>query len=524
MLGRLFDHRRFNGCVSAPQPVQICHLVRTFGVIGGPPERRIIHGPWRAWQRLEITESALYIRWQGDIASHWTEPPTIPQATDLTPTIYFAIEESLRELDSRLLLAGIAAERGIAPIIGQQWLLTENLRHLPPGIVVFKGNNTIQHDYMRIARRHGHLVASIEEEALGVAKASQILRLYDHDVDRTCQLFLAQGEFHRQVLVERFPNVVERISVVGNPRMDFLRPEFLKLADADRDAVKDKYGPFVLINTNISDINSALGDVLASYDMCVRTRYITAGDPAGERDFAELLEWEHANAQEIARFMRNIRADRPETTIIIRPHPSERVETWQEAFAGVERVHVVRGGAHLPWTLASDILVHTGCTTGMEAFVAGRTAVSLCPGSYQWHDCMVSNRVNQTFACHRDAARFVIRYLERPGAADDRHPEFESVLDHHVAATKGRLAAERVVDALQTCIPSALKTPDFPLKRGPGFKNRRQGSVDQSRKIETSLDDVNARFARIRRTLARFGDQRVIEFGEAMFQVGLVPR
>lgn len=452
-------------------------------------------------------------------APRWTEPPTIPQATDLTPTIYFAIEESLRELDSRLLLAGIAAERDIATIIGQQWLLTENLRHLPPGIVVFKGNNTIQHGYMKIARRYNHFVASIEEEALGVAKASQILRLYDQGVDQTCQLFLVQGEFQRQALIGHFPSVAERVVVVGNPRMDFLRPQFLALVQIDSDAIRDQYGAFILINTNIADINSALGDALASYDMCVRTRYITAGDPVGEQDFEDLLAWEHANAREIAKFVRRIREDRPETTVVIRPHPSERIQTWQEAFAGVERVQVVGGGSHLPWTLACDLLVHTGCTTGMEAFVAGRTAISLCPGSYQWHDCMVSNRVNQTFDSYLECAHFAIGHLERTGTCGDRRAEFESVLDHHVAAATGRMAAERMIDALQALIPVSSTPPSFSLETRSGFMSRRQGTVDRSRKITETLTDVQARFDSIGRTLGRFQDQRVVELGQSLYQI-----
>lgn len=444
----------------------------------------------------------------------------MPQAAGLTPTIYFAIEESHRELDSRLLMAGLAAERGIATIIGQQWLLTANMKHLPRGIFVFKGNNKSQHEIMKIARRNGHLVASIEEEALGVALAGQILRLYDQGVDQTCHVFFAQGEFHRRALLSQFPNAAERIIVVGNPRMDFLRPEFLELVRADCDAIKNRFGSFVLINTNIADINSGMGDALASYEMCVRTRYIIEGDPAGEQDFSELMDWEYANAREVTLLVRSLQVTCPETTIVIRPHPSEHIETWQKAFASLERVHVERGGPHLPWTLACDILVHTGCTTGMEAFVAGQTAISLCPGSYQWHDCLVSNRVNRTFPSHGEAARFVTEHLERRTPASDRRAEFENVLDHHVFATKESLAADRVIDALMKFIPSQSTRQSFPMQTRPGFTKRRQISVAQALKINISLEDVRMRFATIGRSINRFHDQQVIELGHAIFQVG----
>jgi surface carbohydrate biosynthesis protein len=429
-----------------------------------------------------------------------------------------AIEESTRELESRLLVAGIAVEHGIAAIIGQQWLLTENLPYLPPGIVLFKGNNTIQHGFMKAARRHGHLVASIEEEALGVARASQILRLYDHDVERTCHLFLAQGEFHRETLVGRYPGAAERIVVVGNPRMDFLRPAFLKALEPHCAEIRSSHGPFVLINTNVADINAGRGDALASYEMCVKTNYIVENDPRGEQDFRDLLTWEHANTREVVRLVRRLR-DRSSVTIVIRPHPSERLETWREAFGGRPGIRVVRDGAHLPWTLASEILVHTGCTTGMEAFVAGHAAISLCPGQSQWHDCMVSNRVNPNFATFADAAQFVSDHLARRDPMADRRPHLEAELGRHVAATTGPLSAERLVAALLDYLPTTPMRPAAPVRPKAGFKSRRQGASQEAVKITDTLDDVRARFAEIGRTLDRFGDQRVTELGQSLYQI-----
>jgi hypothetical protein len=218
--------------------------------------------------------------------------------------------------------------------------------------------------------------------------------------------------------------------------------------------------------------------------------------------------------------VKSLRETRSETTIVLRPHPSERIETWEKAFTGLERVHVERGGSHLPWTLACDILVHTGCTTGMEAFVAGQTAISLCPGSFQWHACLVSNQVNHTFPSHREAARFVIEHQNRRATAPDRRANFQSVLDYHVFMPKESLAADYMIDALQKFIPSLSAKQTFPMQTRAGFVKRRQASVAQELKISTSLDDARMRFATIRQGLNRFHDQQVVELGQAIFQVG----
>ena len=54
-------------------------------------------------------------------------------------------------------------------------------------------------------------------------------------------------------------------------------------------------------------------------------------------------------------------------TIILRPHPSERLASYADRLQNEERVKVLLEGAAAPWILAADLLIHTDCTTGIEA-------------------------------------------------------------------------------------------------------------------------------------------------------------
>ena len=87
--------------------------------------------------------------------------------------LYLRIEETARELASRLLIANYALEQGFEAILAAQRAVWENLQDLQPGIVLFKGNNGAQSLRMRRSKAAGHLVSSLEEEVLRLPTAAR---------------------------------------------------------------------------------------------------------------------------------------------------------------------------------------------------------------------------------------------------------------------------------------------------------------------------------------------------------------
>jgi hypothetical protein len=70
-------------------------------------------------------------------------------------------------------------------------------------------------------------------------------------------------------------------------------------------------------------------------------------------------------------------------TIVLRPHPSENHDTWRE-WAAPYGMRVVYEGTANEWMLASDAILHTGCTTGIESVLLDRPVASFqpIPGHY----------------------------------------------------------------------------------------------------------------------------------------------
>ncbi len=378
--------------------------------------------------------------------------------------LYLLIEEADRELKSRALIAAVAVERGFDVVLLPQWTAWRNWAVLPPGVALFKGNNAAQCVEMREAKRHGHLVASIEEETLGVIGEGEIHRCYAAAIDEVCDIVFANGESQAEVLRARFGALSGSIHVVGNPRVDLLKGAFIGDVHAAAEDLRRRYGDFILINTNFSSINPRDGDTLAYFDTCANVGVLDPRQADDLDDFFTWCAWERTNLAAVGEFVRKAR-ERSPWPLIIRPHPTENLEPWVEIAAGMgDRARVIREGDHLAWTAAARVLVHPGCTTGTEALLLGTPAVSLAVDDNCWHDLYLSNLVNPRADTVDRAMDMVVDLAEGGGAISRSRDACFKNLTRHIATGPEHYSCIAIADILDAArVPhiSADRIPDL---------------------------------------------------------------
>jgi surface carbohydrate biosynthesis protein len=76
------------------------------------------------------------------------------------------VENQVRELDSKILLACIAAQRGFSSYIGSRREIHFNITAFPKGIYLSKSITAASDMMFRIMRNLGHEIAAWDEEAL----------------------------------------------------------------------------------------------------------------------------------------------------------------------------------------------------------------------------------------------------------------------------------------------------------------------------------------------------------------------
>jgi len=375
------------------------------------------------------------------------------------PFLYLPVEVAARELDAKLLITHFAVAAGFEVVIGQKWLMQKNIGRMPPGIMLFKTLTALDAGFMRLARDRGHAIASIDEEIPGLIARNEGLRWVAPASVEACDLIFAVGEEHRQALLWRFPDHGDKYIAVGNPRWDLLRPEFVGSHAEEVSRIRKENGRFLLINTNLGFINSGKGTTEQMVRKLERGGKFDRRLPGDAEFLAQHLRLEHASLEGIKALLPRLADAFPEHKLVLRPHPSEKATTWEAVVQGVPRAEVVRRGSVVPWILASDCLIHTYCTTGVEAFALGKPAICFQPDHAPIIENYLSPRIN-FLAKTVDDVVAQARAVVDAGDPTFAYPaEFRGTFDHSFTAQSGSFAAERIIQQLVERFHVALPRP-----------------------------------------------------------------
>ena len=297
------------------------------------------------------------------------------------PVLLIPVENQVRELDAKLLLACVAAGRGVSSVIGFKRDMEFRIASFPKSIFLSKSLRIGKRKFFPLARKLGHQIIAWDEEALVHLPPDMYYsrRLSAKGMPYLSHLF-AWGEDNRD-LWQQYPFLPEGIPihVVGNPRGDLLRPEIRVYYEAEADRIHNTYGDFILINTNFNHVNAfypaqnlfqPLQEAGAEPEFGQAARGMTRKYAEGFRDHKQAI---FENFQKVIPFLDQAF---PNVNIIVRPHPTENQEIYHRIAASCRKVRVTNEGNVVPWLMSAKVLVHNGCTTGVEAYAMRVPAVS----------------------------------------------------------------------------------------------------------------------------------------------------
>jgi hypothetical protein len=171
-------------------------------------------------------------------------------------------------------------------------------------------------------------------------------------------------------------------------------------------------------------------------------------------------------------------------TIIVRPHPTENQQVYKDIASDCQRVKVTNEGNVVPWLMATDVVIHNGCTTGVEAYMMGVAAVSYRAKIDETYDMgfyrlpnLISHQCFDVDHLQETLGKILKGEL---GAANG--DERQALVKQYLAAQDGPLACERIVDVIENMLRAQ---PDFPA---PSLRNRVQGwSLAAARRLSRHI-------------------------------------
>lgn len=269
----------------------------------------------------------------------------MPLATGL----YFPIETSSREFSGYLLTAVELAGSGVASILGHKGSVNAAMtRSVRPGVVFYKGLSPYYAD-----ERH-YSVAQDPEAGISYLKYGDFFSLRSPGVPSAkSPAYFAFGPNDYEFLSGVWPDS-RAIVPSGSPRVDLWRPTGQTFYAGEANAIRAHYGEPVLF---------------ASSGLTPHERYLAREREVG--DYDEFMAHPFARAAIAA-------AQSLNTTVVVRPHPSESWKAWQAVATQADNLFVDTAFDLAAWSSAAPVVVHPGeSTSAIEFALGGKPAISL---------------------------------------------------------------------------------------------------------------------------------------------------
>jgi surface carbohydrate biosynthesis protein len=303
------------------------------------------------------------------------------------PAVLFPIETLTRELDSKLIMASALAAKGCRAIVGHK----EAMKIIAGASsnVVWQGKSLFsitssKHLADELIRNRSAVMFLHDEGGMHQVKAWPNFVLKTHRIEflrkRNINRVCVWGDRQREVLSSYANELKDAIVVTGTPKFDICLPDYEWVTVAKSDELRDKYGPFILACTRFATAAHSAGQGDPFRRKMNPSLWPDSLDEGGLNDLW-FSKWQR-DVHDFADFVvliKELATNFPQYTVILRPHPSENLTFYQQAFASFKNVIVTRDDSVLPWIRAAKLVVHSNCTTGIEAVFAGRPVLNLLP-------------------------------------------------------------------------------------------------------------------------------------------------
>lgn len=355
--------------------------------------------------------------------------------------LYIPIEIKVREFDAKLLFSLMAAESGFRVILGVQKDLRNKVAWWPKGIYLDKSCAYTKIKWFQYFRKFGHKVVAWDEEGLIIHPDSYLDRRFSGKSFALLEKFFTWGEFHSNVILERYVEGYDKIATVGNPRMDMLRPELRSYYKLNSRKIIEKYGKIILINTSFSFANHIINREVG------KKHFLRNHPEMNEKFIDEWIRYQQSIFQAFAELLPVLRSFFPEHAIVVRPHPAENKKAWRKKTASVENVHVVHEGNVTEWLEAADVMIHSNCTTGVESFLLGIPCIAYQPVSSNHYDTYLPNALSWSAKTKEEIIGIVKKCIDDQGAQVQTEARMKEARKY-VSAIDGQLSCEKIIDHL----------------------------------------------------------------------------
>lgn len=283
----------------------------------------------------------------------------------MQPHIAITVDHPLRDLGGCVLIAEALVAQGARVSLVPMNVMNSEIFALRPDLVLLNYLRTNNEAFVRNLIQANIRYAILDTEGGLYTDLATYTRVFPtaRDVLGHTRVYCSWGKKVSDELVRQQIFSAGQIAITGLPRFD---PYAHKATHHTSDQRKR-----VLINTKVAIANPGNHSVDKELDLYINKMGWKASDVYAMRDTGI------ATIRETLAMANRLARDFPHIDFIIRPHPHERVSTYQEGIEpDLTNLRASLEGSIDEWIPTLTALIHRSCTTAIEATLARVPALS----------------------------------------------------------------------------------------------------------------------------------------------------
>jgi len=359
--------------------------------------------------------------------------------------IFIPMEIKSRELDSRLLLALELVSRKFKVFLGEKIKVNQLIKEYTGAVYFAKSGAKIDKEFFMELKLSEHKIVVLDEEAIiHQNEKAHVKSRLNGDSIALADRFFSWGEYDNSVALKAYPEYREKFLITGNPRMDLLRIDMRQFYEKTTTQINEQFGKYIFIPSSFAMCNhytesgariewrKRLGMISSQEDEEFYQAYVDHF----EKIFRAFLKVIPKLAKVYKKYL-----------FIVRPHPSENRSVWEQSFKEIPNIKVITKGPIAPWLLASEMVIHNGCTTAIETFLLDKPVISYRPFISDKYDLDVPNSISLE-AFNYEELEILISRLLSEGAPEEYTRKAKQILSQYIYSMEGKFAFEKIADSI----------------------------------------------------------------------------
>ena len=377
------------------------------------------------------------------------------------------IETKSREFLSKTLIAYEFVRNGYGVVITNKFGIDGTI--FPKGAYLINSLFANGYRYIQNLKSFGHKIILLDEEGLVYINENRYVSRLNPEslklVDRVCCF----GNDQARIIRENFPENASKVVVTGNPRMNLLNEYLRPILFKDVKSVGSGHKNYILLVSNFSIANLEGGGSTLEEKRKITANLLNVMGVNQKEVFNDQFDYVYAMMHKMMDLIVKLSKRFPEETIIVRPHPSEDVTTWQKFAEPLPNVEVIREGALNPWLLNADLVLQNNCTSAIESMFMHVPCISYRPMTDERFDQPLPNYLSKNVFTEEEAISVVEKILSGSEVAFD-FETYETRSKEYIANQQ----KDDSVRAIRECIDSLdLQPEEYSVQE----YNRRAGSL-----------------------------------------------